>query len=219
MMATGNSYFRLFDYSIFKVVTGSMEPTIKENDVIIVKSVDNYEVDDIVTYSSADSFITHRIVQITNENYITKGDNNNTNDPAIKKDVVIGKVVSILGGLGIWQEILSKPSVLALIFTTLILFDFAFSYQGKQEEKKEIVDSLNIDTLKDANKEASSETRLSDEEINRLFEKIEEMQKEKRLNEKNLDSKEKEFLDYTIGYTIRLDINKVQEEIDTRLKK
>lgn len=218
MMVTNKNYFELFNISIFKVATGSMAPTINEGDIIVVKAQSDYQKDDIVTYSSADSFITHRIVQISNDNYLTKGDANNTNDPAIKKDVIIGKVVMILSGLGIWQEVLTQPTILALIFITLILFDFAFSYKGKEEKKKQ-VDKIDIDTLKDAQKEAPNKAKLSDDQILALYEKIEAMQKEKTLNEKGLDKKEKEALDYTIDYTVRLDLTKVQKEIDSKINK
>jgi signal peptidase I len=219
MMVSHKNYFQLFDYSIFKVATGSMASAINEGDIIIVKTQSDYKENDIITYSSADSFITHRITQISNGNYITKGDANNTSDPAIKKEVIIGKVVKIFSGLGIWQEILTQPTILALIFITLILFDFAFSYKGESDEKKKQIDKIDLFTLKGAQKEAPKDTKLTDDEIAILYEKIEEIKKAKNLKESNLDNKEKEFLDYTIGYTIRLDLNKVQKEIDSKINK
>ena len=40
MLVKGKNYFEIFGYSVFKVATGSMEPTLSQNDVIIVKEAD-----------------------------------------------------------------------------------------------------------------------------------------------------------------------------------
>lgn len=67
----------------FMMVSGtSMEPTITENDIIVVKETDNgiAKVGDIISYShffeDADKrvIVTHRIVEIAEEGYITRGD-------------------------------------------------------------------------------------------------------------------------------------------------
>ena len=57
-------YIDFFGYTYFEVQTGSMNPTIKVNDIIIVKIDGKYKEGDIITYKINDSFITHRIVEI-----------------------------------------------------------------------------------------------------------------------------------------------------------
>ena len=52
MIFSGKNYFDFFGYSVFNVATGSMEPTLKQNDIILVKKCDDYVVDDIVTFES-----------------------------------------------------------------------------------------------------------------------------------------------------------------------
>ena len=42
-------YVNFFGYTIFQVITGSMEDTIKINDIVIVKLTDEVEVGDIIT--------------------------------------------------------------------------------------------------------------------------------------------------------------------------
>ena len=37
MMISKKDYFEVFGYSVFNVATGSMEPTIKQNDIIVVQ--------------------------------------------------------------------------------------------------------------------------------------------------------------------------------------
>lgn len=161
MLLNGNNYFELFGYSIFEVATGSMAPSINQNDIIITKKNNNYEVNDVITFSSDNSYITHRIIGINNNEFITKGDANNTVDKPVNIDNVVGKVIKIYPNLGIWKEVLSNPKILILILVTLILFDVAFSYDNKkvkvkklnkedkinEEVKKEIKD--NIDSLEE----------------------------------------------------------------------
>ena len=138
MITSGKNYFELFGYSFFKVTTGSMDPTIKENDIIIVSTNDTYNVNDIITYRDDANFITHRIITMDGNTLITKGDANNATDQEVNKSDVIGKVVKIFSGLGIWQSIFTTPKVIVALFVTLILFDFAFSYKGKENKNKKV---------------------------------------------------------------------------------
>ena len=76
------------------MLTGSMEPTIIPNEMIIIKEQKSYKENDIITYR--DKFgmlITHRIIGIEDENIITKGDSNNGPDEIISVDKIEGKVV------------------------------------------------------------------------------------------------------------------------------
>lgn len=86
------------NYKMYIVISGSMEPTIKTNELVVVKTkLDHYEVGDIVSYyeNGYDTPITHRIIDY-NENdgyYITKGDNNNVADSTkLYAKNIIGKV-------------------------------------------------------------------------------------------------------------------------------
>lgn len=69
---------------IFTVQSGSMAPTLKTGSLIFVKSKNQYEKNDIVTFYKKNLNTTHRIVKIIkNKNnvlYITKGDANQTPD-------------------------------------------------------------------------------------------------------------------------------------------
>lgn len=83
-----------FGYSILRVVTGSMDPTISVGDFVVIKKCDKYKVNDIITFiDSNDNIITHRIKKIDNDIIVTKGDANNTLDDAIKLSDVQGKVI------------------------------------------------------------------------------------------------------------------------------
>ncbi len=210
MMFSGNNYFELGGYSIFSVKTGSMAPEINQNDVIIVKSQDFYEVDDIITYKEEDSYITHRIISVRGHDIITKGDANNAKDVAITDDVVIGKVVKIYTDMGIWQKVFTTPKIIIMVFATLILFDIAFSYKGiRLKQNTKMVDRIRdisfekILSIEDAPK-------LTKKEIKNLKEKAKRVQEGEDVK---FDKKEKQF----INYTIRLDLGELKKEIDNNV--
>ena len=113
------SYSSFFGYSAFEVKTGSMKPTISPSDVIIVKNEKNPNVNDIITYKNKDDFITHRVVEKSGNNYITKGDANNTRDNAITSDDVVGKVVHVLPKFGIIRKTIVWG--IGIIFAILII--------------------------------------------------------------------------------------------------
>ena len=209
MIATHSNYFDVFGYSFFNVATGSMEPTIKQNDLIIVSSKESYTVGDIITFEMDDSYITHRVINISNNKILTKGDANNTNDKEIKSDVVIGKVIKIIPNGGIWQQIFTTPSIIAMIFVTLLLFDFAFSYKGiKKNQNKKLAKKVDNIVLEQV--QTSEDLKMSKKEIDNLYKKIEAIKNDEDII---LESKEKDFL----NYTIRLDLSELQKNIDDKM--
>ena len=206
VMTFKNAYPNYFGYTFFEVASGSMEPTLKINDVILVKITnDNLKKGDIVAFMNDETVITHRIIYL-DENVLTvKGDNNNIVDKPITREQVIGKVVKIYPKLGVWKKVITEPKILLAIFITLLLFDFALSYKKDSKNVKKVVVKNDDDEL--IAKEISSEqvksseimkqrnrdvveskdllelTRKIDiEEINRLLEGTEYKLEKKELN-------------------------------------
>ena len=112
-------HISFFGYQMFTVISGSMQPTIKVGDIILIKKQDNYFVNDIVTYKSDNNYITHRVVEINDLNVVTKGDYNNALDDPIHVSNVVGKVVLILNTSCIVRNT-SKP----LFWIVLVIFGF-----------------------------------------------------------------------------------------------
>ena len=225
MIVTKNDYFDMFGYSIFTVATGSMEPAISQNDIIIIKDKDDYFIDEIVTFKSDNAYITHRIIEKRGDTYITKGDANNTKDVEIDKDVIIGKVVKVLPNAAVWQKIFSSPKVIIAIFVTLMLFDFAFSYKGIQKKRNtKLVDKVmnKIKDIKSGKKDkgvkleqvnkTEGSPKMSEEEIASLVKKTDMVQAGEDVK---FDKKEKDFL----NYTVRLDLSELQKHIDDEMNK
>ena len=125
-------YVNIFGYSIFSTETGSMSKTIEKGDIVIVKLGENtLNEKDIITYKSGNAIITHRIKKIDGNTIIAKGDNNNTEDDPIEKDMVIGKVVYIFNNVEVWKKVCSDMQVIVPICITIILLIVLVLYKEK----------------------------------------------------------------------------------------
>ncbi len=118
-----NDLTTVFGYSVLEVVSGSMEPTIKKGDLIIIK-VKNFEYHpgDIVTFTDVEgSFVTHRIVMLQRDKMTTKGDNNNTEDESLPAKNIIGKYMFRIAGFGTILQTIKNPVVSIMIFVIGVL--------------------------------------------------------------------------------------------------
>ena len=70
-----------------------------KGDLLLVTKADNIKVGDIVLYSR-EVTIVHRVISITNNGFVTKGDNNLVSDPEISRQQVVGKVIVDVPALG-----------------------------------------------------------------------------------------------------------------------
>lgn len=124
----------IFGISVVKIVTGSMEPTIRDGDYIIIEKTEAAALKegDIICFYSSDSDIsgrlnTHRIMEISeNGGFITKGDANKYSDEeAVSLEAVIGKY---RGKLGFLRWISSFGSADKLIFVAVAIILAAVSF-------------------------------------------------------------------------------------------
>jgi len=89
---------------VFVIASGSMEPEVPVGSVIVVTAVpvDTIKEKDVVSYLVGREVITHRVVGIAESDgeltFTTRGDNNNTDDPPVGQDRVIGRVVFTIPG-------------------------------------------------------------------------------------------------------------------------
>ena len=127
---SGISFFGL---RIYKVGSGSMRPYLNVNDTIIVKTSDNYKINDVVTYENGEDYVTHRIVSINNNEIITKGDANNTQDDPITKDKIVGKLIYKFHIFGFLSYLLSKPFTWILLFIVGFLVTYFIPNKNEKE--------------------------------------------------------------------------------------
>lgn len=92
---------KLFNNAKIRILTiksGSMSTTLNINDIIIIKRDNEYKIGDIITYNYKDKYlVTHRIVGKYQNLFITKGDNNNSEDEEyLEGQNVKGKVILVI---------------------------------------------------------------------------------------------------------------------------
>ena len=123
-----------FGIGISVVLTGSMEPTISTNDLIIVRETNDYEVNDIVVFQDHSSLVVHKIIRIDGEEIVTKGDANDTEDAPISVKQIKGEVVSIIPFFGLMVKFIKSPIGIVLILAGAIVL-LRLSYKKEKEEK------------------------------------------------------------------------------------
>ena len=113
---------KIAGFSVYAVISGSMEPTIPTGSLVFVEKVEPEALltNDIVAYNSqiaGGGVITHRVVEIKKEerSFITKGDANSKADrDVVRKDKILGKVTGYIpyyGYVCFWM----KENVLFLL--------------------------------------------------------------------------------------------------------
>ncbi|MBR1386457.1 MAG: signal peptidase I [Bacilli bacterium] len=123
----------LFGYKPLVVLSGSMEPTFKAGSIIYYKEVNSYndlKKGDIITYRYKNNYVSHRIVDMNNNLFETKGDANKVSDPInISFDRVIGKDSNIsIPYLGYYIELINNHIILSIVFSIIILVsEFLFT--------------------------------------------------------------------------------------------
>jgi len=96
----------LFKYSLSSIASNSMYPAIKKGDAIIVRKLnekekENLKVGDIIAFNEDDFIITHRIIEIKDGIYVTKGDNNNIEDTNRReKNDIVGIIIARIPYIG-----------------------------------------------------------------------------------------------------------------------
>jgi signal peptidase len=112
------------------VRTGSMEPAIPVGSIVVIKPADpdTLKVGDIICFkieSESSTTVTHRIFNITDKGFITKGDANEDPDQwIVKKENVIGKVIAVIPLLGYLGYFVRTPVgfiLLIIIPATIII--------------------------------------------------------------------------------------------------
>lgn len=143
------------------VKTGSMEPTIEEKSYIAVKKYNGgAAVGDVIVFICKDvnsavygSLITHRVFEVTEEGYKTKGDNSFPDTRTVKEEDIVAVYSHNMPVLTLAGRVFSSPAGIILI-AVLFFGSAAFLY---------IPDIINA--LKNEDKEKADKERLINERI------------------------------------------------------
>ena len=134
-------------YSPLIVLTDSMYPEIKSGDMIIVKVTDaqNVKQGDVISFFDPDgsgvSVLTHRVVEIINENgtlsFRTKGDANNADDPSLAPaESLVGVYQTKINGAGnVAMFLQSTPGLVVCVAVPMVLL-IAFELIRRRKYEK-----------------------------------------------------------------------------------
>lgn len=112
------------------VLTGSMEPNIQTGDLILVKTTltEQLKINDVITFRSSNNTpVTHRIIDLVNQNgrvlFQTKGDANNiVDEELVQSEQVIGTMAIRIPKMGYVANFIKSPAGLITVAVIFIFF-------------------------------------------------------------------------------------------------
>lgn len=138
----GNRLPMPFGYGAAVVLSGSMEPTLSVNDLILVKESESCEVGDIVVYQSGETLIVHRVIAVDGETVTTQGDANSVADEPISLEAVKGVVIARIPLAGGPVRALKTPA------GTIILLAAAFLLNERSIRRERQADEEELDSIR-----------------------------------------------------------------------
>lgn len=123
------------------VLSGSMEPTLSVNDLVVVRAAEHYSKDDIVVFQSGPELVIHRVVSVENDQLITRGDANDTEDPPISPELVKGRLILVIPYVGLLiRGLQTLPGI--LIVLALAVFMLRLSWQKEKDASSREQDAI-----------------------------------------------------------------------------
>src|SRR3989344_7280439 len=120
-----NKFLLSNTFGFFLVSSGSMEPALKVGSLLLTIKTEHISVEDILVFSHPKTreITSHRVVDIVESSYITKGDSNLESDKdLVLKESIIGKVLVSFPYLGYLMYMLrTLPGLLLLVYLPFFL--------------------------------------------------------------------------------------------------
>ena len=129
----GNEMPMPFGWGVSVVLSGSMEPELSVDDLVIVREQSSYELKDVVVYQDGNSLVIHKIISIDGDEVITKGEANNIADPPVKLSNIKGKAVAHIPLAGAAVRFLKSPlGFILVIAAAIVLFELPYMRERKK---------------------------------------------------------------------------------------
>ena len=138
---TGNAMPMPFGVGAAIVLSGSMEPTLSMDDMIIVRECDEYQVGDVVVFQNGSSVVVHRIVRMEDGMVVTRGDANNAEDAEMEITRIKGLVVGSLPNAGPLVRLMKAP-VVSIGLLVLAVFLMERSYRKEKQQGDDELDQI-----------------------------------------------------------------------------
>jgi len=124
----------------FVILSGSMEPAISPGDAVIVDASAPARVDDVVTFDDGNEVpTTHRVVDVVDGQYVTKGDaNENVDGSSVPPEAVLGRVVltiPLIGYVILWVNTPLGYVSLVLVPIGLLLLTELYAWVRAEDEE------------------------------------------------------------------------------------
>jgi signal peptidase len=113
----GNRLAMPFGYGVTVVLSGSMEPELSVDDLVVIREESSYALGDVVVYQDGTTLVVHRIVSVDGSVVTTQGDANDVPDEPISLSDVKGRKVLAVPHLGAVVRLLKSP----VGFTTVLV--------------------------------------------------------------------------------------------------
>lgn len=86
-------------YPMAAITSGSMWPALHEGDLIFIEGVKKEElaVGDVVVWRNPNGFTIHRVLELGEDTFVTKGDANFTEDAPVKYEDIVGRTYQVFG--------------------------------------------------------------------------------------------------------------------------
>ena len=152
----GNEVPMPFGVGMAVVLSGSMEPELSAGDLLLIVEKNSYHERDIIVYQDGRLTVTHRIISITEDEVITRGDANNVDDTPIKPDQIKGEVVMALPYVGFAVNVIKTPiGTVAILALAVFLLERSFRNEKEKDEKELDAIRAEIEKLKKEQNENS----------------------------------------------------------------
>ena len=150
-------------------MSGNAEDHIEVGDLIftVKPDTDKLKAGDIISYMDGNIAVTHRIIEVQTgadgkRSFVTKGDANNTEDPAVGEDAVFGLYKGRIPGLGDFAMFLQKPLGMAVFIgipvCAFIIYDIIRRQRSSGRKDKETEElKAELERLRAAAGEKNSE--------------------------------------------------------------
>ncbi len=135
-----------FGFGAAEVLSGSMEPTFSQGDMIFIAVSSSYEVGDIVVFDTGEGFVVHRIMEINGDTVIVKGDANNAPDDPIDISDIKAKTLFWIPRLGRIAKVLKAPllfiSAIACVLSVIRRRPDDTSDSDEAKKQKELLEEI-----------------------------------------------------------------------------